>query len=287
MNPILKNEIKLNVRTSKLAIMITVINTILAGFGVFSLVSLVGKESVIDYTQMLKLYILLAYVEFAMMLLLIPTITAGSVAGERERQTLDILLMTKIKPWDIVIGKLFSSLSSTLLLAVSSLPILALVYVYGGLRLIDFFALILFLLISAVFIGSIGILFSVIMRKSTFAAVASYITEIGLILGSYVAVHGYYHIRWLGAVKKPIYIDPDIGNAVYFLLINPLITFFGLINNQVGNSKAILNFCSAYGNFADDYIMNHWLIISLIVQFLFSFLLLWIASHKINPLRKC
>lgn len=285
MNPILKNELKLSVRTPKIAIIIMAVNGILAGFGIFSLVSLVGNSDAIDYTQMLKLYISLAYVEFAMMLLLIPTITSNSIAGERERQTLDILLTTKIKPWDIIFGKLASSLSSTLLLAVSTLPVLALVYIYGGVQLIDLFALIIFLLMAAVFIGSIGVLFSAFVKKSTFAAIASYFFVISIILGSYIAVRGYYHLLWMHAASQPVYVDPNIGKVIYILLVNPLITFFGLINNQVGNSKAIESFCSVYGIYGNDFVVNHWLAISLLVQFILSFLFLWIASRKIDPLR--
>lgn len=284
MNPILKNELKLSVRTPKIAIIIMTVNGILAVFGIFSLVSLVGNSDAIDYTQMLKLYISLAYVEFAMMLLLIPTITSNSIAGERERQTLDILLTTKIKPWDIIFGKLASSLSSTLLLAVSTLPVLALVYIYGGLQLIDLFALISFLLVAAVFIGSIGVLFSAFVKKSTFAAIASYFFVISIILGSYIAVRGYYHLLWMHAASQPVYVDPNIGKVIYILLVNPLITFFGLINNQVGNSKAIESFCSVYGIYGNDFVVNHWLAISLLVQFILSFLFLWIASRKIDPL---
>ena len=283
-NPILTNEIKLSVRTPKITIVITVINGILACFGVFSLLNLVQNTSVIDFSQMLKLYTLLAYVEFAVLLLLIPMITSSSIAGERERQTLDMLLMTKIKPWDIVCGKLEASLSSAFLVAVSSLPVLALIYIYGGMQIIDLLALILFLLVAAVFVGSIGILCSVLIKRTTFAAIVSYFFIAGLLYGSYIAVRGLYHILWLPAIEKTTYVAPDIGKAIYILLANPLITFFGLINNQVGNSKAIMSFCGAYGNYADDFVVKHWLLISILVQFLLSTLILWIASRKINPL---
>lgn len=284
MNPILKNELKLSVRTSRLAVIITVINGVFSCFGVFSLVSIVENAYVIDFKQMLNLYILLAYLEYAVMLLLIPIITSSSIAGERERQTLDILLTTKIRPWEIVCGKLEASLSSVLLLAVSSLPALALVYIYGGLQLLDMFALVAFLLMSAVFIGSMGIMISVIIKKTTFATIMSYMMVAGIIAGSYITVRGYYHLLWLGARDKSTYIDPDIGKVVYVMLINPLITFFGLINNQVGNSKAIATFLSVYGNYTNDLVVNHWILVSLLIQFLLSLLFLWIASRKIDPL---
>ncbi len=39
-----------------------------------------------------------------------PVFSAGSVTGERERQTLDLLLTTAISPWQILWGKMLSSL---------------------------------------------------------------------------------------------------------------------------------------------------------------------------------
>ena len=36
-----------------------------------------------DYSETVSLYVVMAYIEFGMILLIIPAITAGSLAGER------------------------------------------------------------------------------------------------------------------------------------------------------------------------------------------------------------
>ena len=51
----------------------------------------------IAYSGILTLYCVMAAMEFVMILLIVPASTAGAVAGEREKQTLDILLSTKIR----------------------------------------------------------------------------------------------------------------------------------------------------------------------------------------------
>ncbi len=75
---------------------------------------------------------------------------AGSIAGERERQTLDMLLATKMKPWSIVLGKLESSLSSVLMLAVSSLPVLSIVFIFGGVGILELVGFVVILGVSAI-----------------------------------------------------------------------------------------------------------------------------------------
>ena len=73
-----------------------------------------------------------ASLEFLMLILIMPAMTAGSISGERERQTLDLMLTTCMTPADIVLGKLEAALGTMFLMVVSSLPILAMVFVYGG-----------------------------------------------------------------------------------------------------------------------------------------------------------
>ena len=77
--------------------------------------------------------------------------------GERERKTLDLLLTTHLSPWKIILGKLGSSLCLIFLISFSTLPVIGLVLIYGGITLVNLFQLILNLVITGIFIGSIGI----------------------------------------------------------------------------------------------------------------------------------
>ena len=63
---------------------------------------------------------------------IVPAVTASSISGERERQTLDLMLTTRMSAGQIVGGKLLSALSTLLLLILSSFPAVAMVFVYGG-----------------------------------------------------------------------------------------------------------------------------------------------------------
>jgi ABC-2 type transport system permease protein len=67
----------------------------------------------------------------------IPGLTAGAVAGERERQTLLPLQITLLKPRQILWGKISAALAYLALLNVAALPIFAVAYQLGGVSLLD------------------------------------------------------------------------------------------------------------------------------------------------------
>ena len=67
-----------------------------------------------------------------LILILAPAFTTGAISQEREKQTLDLLVTTPISSLSIVLGKLFSALAWAFLLVVASIPLTAMVFVFGG-----------------------------------------------------------------------------------------------------------------------------------------------------------
>ena len=78
---------------------------------------------VIQISMLLALFVMAAclyiapayaawYISYVMLfnMLVGPVFSAGSVTSERERQTLDLLLVTLVTPWQMLWGKLFSGL---------------------------------------------------------------------------------------------------------------------------------------------------------------------------------
>ena len=64
-----------------------------------------------------------------------PTFAAGSITGEKERKTYEMLLASPLQPATILIGKLLSSLSYLVILILSSLPLMILCFLLGGILL--------------------------------------------------------------------------------------------------------------------------------------------------------
>ena len=73
----------------------------------------------------------------ALVLFFVPGLAAGAIAGERERQTLATLQVTLLRPRSILAGKVVATLAYLLLLVIAALPVLAVAWMLGGIRVID------------------------------------------------------------------------------------------------------------------------------------------------------
>lgn len=287
-NPVLDNEIRRNMRSMKVSWMIFGGNLLLALVAVVTCFgTAAGKEYMAagQYRFPVQCYMLMAYVLFLLICLLVPGIAGGSIAIERERRTLDILLTTHLSPWKIIVGKLEASLGVIFMLAFSSLPVVALVMVYGGIGLADMLALVAILVVSGIFIGSIGVFCSAISRKTTMATILSYVIVLFLVLGTFTLVVVVHYVLGIQADQMEVYRVPDVGGWIYLLYLNPLVMFYGLLSFQVGSGSELMNVCCCFGDFSNDPGVIHMLPAAIAVQLILSVVLLIIAGHRINPLR--
>lgn len=242
LNPVFEKELRIYERTVKLSVVIFIYNIILAivAFAIFyDMLHTSRYTGSVEYKSIIQIYIIMAYIQFGMLVLIIPGLTAGAISGERERQTLDILLSTQMKPWQIIFGKLQSSLLVVLLLATTSLPIVSIVFVFGGIKIVDLLILILLLVVEAVFIGTIGLFFSSLFKKTTSATVLTYTTLLFVFVGTYLIVQGVFTFE---QTKNAAIVDSvtDIQGVIYVLLVNPIITFSGLISKQAVDRKSVV-----------------------------------------------
>ena len=245
LNPVLENEMKRNMRSIKGSWVIFIVNVILTVVALLTYFGTVGQQDFLtsgQYRFPVQYYVMMAYALFLMICILVPGIAGGSIAIERDRRTLDLLLTTHLSPWKVVIGKLESSLSFIFLVAFSALPVMALILVFGGVSFVDLFALVGILVISGIFIGSVGIFCSAVIRKTTVATIASYVIVVLLTLGILILLTGSHYILNVRAEQMGNFEGVDIGKWVYLLYLNPLVIYFGLLSNQVGSGCELLQY---------------------------------------------
>ncbi len=131
-----------------------------------------------------SIFIALLGLETIMVVVLAPSFTAGGISQEREKQTLDLLAVTPISSLAIVVGKLISALTYVFMLILASIPLTAIVFVYGGAGPEDVIRGYVVLLATAVGLGSVGLFFSALLRRTAAASVITYIGVLVLTLGS-------------------------------------------------------------------------------------------------------
>ncbi|WP_298405093.1 ABC transporter permease subunit [uncultured Chloroflexus sp.] len=111
-----------------------------------------------------------------------PSLTAGAIVGEKERQTYDLLLASLLSPAQIVTGKLVSAIAFALLLIMASLPIAGLALIFGGVTAQEVLIGVIGLLVTAVSYAAIGLFWSTVMRSTLGATVMAQGTVIAILL---------------------------------------------------------------------------------------------------------
>ncbi len=118
----------------------------------------------------------LFYSQAVMMALITPALTAGAISVEREQRTFELLRGSVLRPGAIVWGKLVSSVSFVALLLTSSLPLLSLCFLLGGVSPGEVFFAYLLLIGDAFLFGAIGLCWSAFAANTATATVLSYLT---------------------------------------------------------------------------------------------------------------
>lgn len=187
-NPVYSREMKVSARSPRFPLILSLFNGILclaALINMYSVVLRVRTNATIQYSSFMDIYEFVTAIEFILLMFIVPAVTAASISGERERQTLDLMLTTQMTAAQIVTGKLMGALSSLFVLILSSFPAVAMVFVYGGITWWDALSLIFCYVAVAFMAGSLGIFFSSVFRRSTVSTAVTYGTLIAFVAGTY------------------------------------------------------------------------------------------------------
>jgi hypothetical protein len=129
-------------------------------------------------------FTVLLFLQILLVVFLAPAATSGAISLEREKQTLDLLTATPISTLGIVLGKLGSALAFVGVLILASVPLTAVVFVFGGVGPEDVVRGYVVLLVTALGFGSVGILLSSVTRRTQSATVLTYLVVLALTVGT-------------------------------------------------------------------------------------------------------
>jgi ABC-type transport system involved in multi-copper enzyme maturation permease subunit len=151
--------------------------------------------------------------------------TAGSISLEREKQTLELLIATPISSLAIVLGKLLSALVYIFLLIAASIPLMAVVFVYGGVGPEDVLRGYIVLIATALGLGSFGLLCSSLVKRTTAATAITIFGVLAVTIGS-IFVLGFWQAlgrfddngnrEGLFGIRSPVilaYLNPFVAQA--------------------------------------------------------------------------
>ena len=280
-NPVLRNESKIAVRSIKFTLMIFAYIAVLS-IAVMIYYSSVNQQGFSNglYLQSSKLfYVVMAIRQAVLLLFIVPALSSTSICSEREKQTLDILLSSKLTPLQIIIGKVSASSLRVIILIISTMPLYAIGSLTGVIKISNILELIVFFIVNTIFVSSIGVFISTCAKTSKVSTTLSYALVLAIYMGIIV-------ITWVILIIT-IYNKDMSGTALTtmpkalpIVYLSPVVGFVSLLLNQVGLGSEFSGIFSEFGiSMYSEYI-------SIVVQLVLSGLFIYLASVKLNPLNK-
>lgn len=276
-NPVLRNESKLSVRTFRFSLMILLYISVLA-VGVLIFYNEYSRDvyySGINLQGAVTLYITMAIIQAVLLMFIVPSLTATSICSEREKQTLDILLSTRLTPLQIIFGKLSASSLKVIMLVICTIPLYAISGLIGGVKLSNILILTGSFIINTIFVGAIGVFISAYSKTSKAATALTYALVLFIFVGTIVIAFIMVMINSYNGVYSGNN-TPQIPIIAY---LSPATGFFVMLSNQVGFGGNSFYFIGQMGvNKYADYI-------SIAIQLVLSFIFIYFAARRLNPLK--
>jgi ABC-type transport system involved in multi-copper enzyme maturation permease subunit len=146
---------------------------------------------------------------------------ASAFALEREQRTSEALLLTRLSPAAVLLGKWIASYAALALLVFSAVPLLAVTFIFGGVAPAEIARSTALILASAAGFLGIGILCSARSRRSITAMVHAALVT-GLLL---------FGIPFIGIFRDAVFrlsFGPDWALFRPMILLNPLLATLNL-----------------------------------------------------------
>ncbi|MHC4437386.1 MAG: ABC transporter permease subunit [Planctomycetota bacterium] len=142
-----------------------------------------------------------------------------SISDEIYHRTLGILMTTPIGSFQIVMGKLFSKLLQIILLLAISLPLMAIVRIFGGVPWNYVLSSLCITLTAVIFAGSLSLFFSINNRRAYVVIIKTVVT-LGVLFFFIPTITGVL-------LSERLLYAPVFGNTV---TVNPLLIAFLHVN---------------------------------------------------------
>jgi ABC-type transport system involved in multi-copper enzyme maturation permease subunit len=122
----------------------------------------------------LTLYYLLSQLQLFLIIFITPAFTSTTVNGEKERQTFDLLLCSRLSAFSLLSGKLLAGLTNALLLIAASAPLFSLVFFFGGVGPAQIVKALIVFILTTVLAGTLGLFCSTIFKRPAVSTAISY-----------------------------------------------------------------------------------------------------------------
>ena len=175
-SPILNRELRVLLRSRRAFFWLGLYLLVL--FVVFTIAWTTVSETNRD-TAARSLFFSIIITQTILFNLLAPILTAGSLAGEHERRTFDLLATTPLSGFHVVLAKCFSAVCYVILLILATIPVLAITFLLGGIGWVEAVTSSVGVLMGVLVSGMVGVTCSAWIRRTFVALMAALALVIG------------------------------------------------------------------------------------------------------------
>ncbi|HTI15482.1 MAG TPA: ABC transporter permease [Dictyobacter sp.] len=258
---LLTKELRLRMRRERPIWLMIAYILLLGALSWFSLNSTGGSTpNVTAFNQAgFNLFTLLSQLQLLFIIFITPSFIATTINSEKEHQTFDMLLCSRISAFSLVMGKLVAGLLHVLLIIASSLPLFSLVFFFGGITSTQILAALVIFLTTAFLLGAISLFCSTIIQRTAHSTTLVYLfCVLWLLLPIFIYIASLLTVD--GTSFLPLYQD-----RIHLLLSwNPVIAMMSTYSQTLSYNSPLLFYLEAgYGflynanNGASDFVLLH------------------------------
>ena len=133
------------------------------------------------------LYDVVLFFVLGLGMLVVPSLTATSINGDREHGVLATLQTTLLTPADIIIGKLVAAWVISIAFLLSASPFLVWAWIAGGVEASRMLLAVAVLVFVLAVVCALGLMFSTLTARTISSAVLTYLTVAALTFGTVIA----------------------------------------------------------------------------------------------------
>jgi ABC-type transport system involved in multi-copper enzyme maturation permease subunit len=213
------------------------------------------------------MFMAVVFLQFAGVYLFMPAMTCSALTQEKERDSLQLLFLTRLGPWTILLEKLMSRVVPMLGFLLLSLPLLAFAYSLGGMSQKHLWTGIWLLVLATIQAGTISLACSAYFPTTVSAFVGSYVILAILFFGPGI----WWLVMYVIGIDIELIVKRSIGGtlgpAVLAILFFPFFTppYFALVSfpggiafsNVFVHSGVILGTSGIFLAIARYYVVRH------------------------------
>lgn len=256
LNPVLLKELRQRFRTYRSTLVVFMYLLVLGGFSLgFIYLRWRSAPAFFQPGSSKEIFTVLSMAQLGLLAFVVPGLTAGVISGERERQTLNVLLTTELSPLSIVISKMISACSFTALLLFATLPLYSLVFMYGGMAPAQVIGVLGFFLVSMFLFAAIGVGCSTYFKRTGVSTVTAYGFVFFLVAGTGFLAAFIYELyqAQFNMAQIPLLETPRV---VQFLQdINPVMVMMRILGENAAFGPGREMWLTYWGTYTATYVV--------------------------------